>query len=49
MPVLLLFFLGVGIIIFFVSIAIHYIKIEKSLRDLYVFTELRVKKFLENG
>jgi hypothetical protein len=49
MPIFLLFFLGMGIMIFFITISIHYIKIEKILRDAYITTELKVKKFLETG
>jgi Na+-transporting methylmalonyl-CoA/oxaloacetate decarboxylase gamma subunit len=49
MPPLLLFFLGMGIIVFFIAISIHYIRIEKKLRDTYISTEIKVKKFLEKG
>lgn len=49
MPQLLLFFLGMVVVFFFVSVTIHYIKIEKILRNTYIYTEVKVKKFLEGG
>jgi len=47
MPVLLLFFLGLAVVFFFTAIAIHFIKIEKTLRNTYILTERKVKAFLE--
>jgi len=37
------------VVFFFVNIAIHYIKVEKILRNTYIYTEVKVKKFLEGG
>jgi hypothetical protein len=48
-PVLLLFFWGMAIMAFFMSIAIHFLRIEKMLRNTFIKTELKVKYFLENG
>jgi len=44
-----MFCMGFVIIVFFISIAIHYLRIEKSLRNTYIITERKVKKFLEDG
>jgi len=49
MPVMLMLLLGLGIIIFFISVAVHYIKVEKMSRNTYIKTEMEVKHFLENG
>jgi len=46
---LFLFFWGMAIMVFFISIAIHFLRIEKLLRDTFIKTELKVKHFLENG
>ena len=47
MPVIMLFFLGLGIVFFFTTITIHYLRIEKTLRNTYILTERKVKLFLE--
>jgi len=44
-----MFFWGMAIMAFFISIAIHFLRIEKTLRNIFIKTELKVKHFLENG